>query len=81
MSALRGAVAIADDLIGAPGRWRARAALGRVAYALGDDDAAAETYAEARNLLETFAARLAPERSARLLSAPVADEILSAGSR
>ena len=80
LQALRSSVAIADDLIGAPGRWRAQAALGRVAYALGDDEAAAEAYGKARQLIETFAGTLAPERSKRFLSTPAVDEILSAAA-
>jgi class 3 adenylate cyclase/tetratricopeptide (TPR) repeat protein len=79
--ALRGAVAIADDLVGPPLRWRTRAMLGSAAYATGDDDSAATVFSEAAELIDTFAATLAPERSARLLSAPIVDEILSAGSR
>jgi hypothetical protein len=35
------AASIADELIGQPLRWQVRAALGRSAYALGDDDRAA----------------------------------------
>ena len=48
-----------------------------MSYALGDDDAAAAAYAEAGNLIESFAGTLAPARSARLLAAPVISEILS----
>jgi hypothetical protein len=69
-------VAIADDLIGSPGRWRARAALARVSYVLGDDDAAAVAYGEAGRLIETFAETLAPQRKAKFLAAPAIDEIL-----
>jgi class 3 adenylate cyclase/tetratricopeptide (TPR) repeat protein len=79
--ALRSAVAIADELIGAPGRWRARAALGQVSYALGDDDAAAVAYDEAGALIETFAGTLAPERAARFVAAPGVSEILSLAGR
>ena len=78
LAALREAVTIADELVGAPGRWRARGALGRVSYELGDDDAAGQAYAEASQLVQAFAATLSPERSARFLSAPAVDEILSA---
>ncbi|HEY3018404.1 MAG TPA: adenylate/guanylate cyclase domain-containing protein [Gaiellaceae bacterium] len=76
LEALRSAVAIADDLIGSPGRWRARAALARVSYVLGDDDAAAVAYGEAGRLIETFAETLAPQRKAKFLAAPAIDEIL-----
>ena len=81
LQSLRAAVAIADDLVGPPGRWHAQAALGAVSYALGDDDAAAAAYAEAGDLIESFAGTLAPERSARLLAAPTISEILSLAGR
>jgi class 3 adenylate cyclase/tetratricopeptide (TPR) repeat protein len=77
----RTAVTIADELIGAPGRWRAQAALGRIAYALGEDDAAAAAYEEAAQLVETFAATLAPERAARLIGAPSVSELLGLARR
>jgi tetratricopeptide (TPR) repeat protein len=77
LQSLRAAVAIADDLVGPPARWHAQAALGAVSYALGDDDAAAAAYTEARDLIESFAGTLAPARSARLLAAPAIREILS----
>lgn len=73
---LRAAVAIADDLIGPPARWHAHAALGRAAYALGEDGIAAHAYGEAAALVEEFAGTLAPERAARLLGAPAIEEIL-----
>jgi tetratricopeptide (TPR) repeat protein len=79
--ALQSAVAIADELIGAPGRWRARSALGRVAYALGDDETAAVAYDEAGALIETFAGTLAPQRAARFVAAPEISEILSLAGR
>ena len=75
----RAAVTLADDLIGPPGRWRAREALGRVSHLLGDDDAAA--YAEAGDLIESFAGTLAPSRSARFLAAPAISQILSLAGR
>ncbi len=80
--ALRSAVAIADDLVGPPARWHARAALGQVAQALGDDETAATAYKEAGSLIESFAGTLAPERAAPLVAAPPVEEILSlAGHR
>jgi class 3 adenylate cyclase/tetratricopeptide (TPR) repeat protein len=79
--ALRSAVEIADDLVGAPARWHARAALGEVSYALGDDNAAAVAYEEAASLVESFAETLAPERRVRLLAASPTDEILSLAGR
>jgi hypothetical protein len=78
LEALRAAVAIADDLVGPPARWRAREALGQVAYALGQDDIAAAAYDEAADLVETFVATLAPERSAPLLASPQVGDVLSA---
>jgi tetratricopeptide (TPR) repeat protein len=77
LTALRDAVAITDELVGAPARWRARAALGRVTYALGEDESAADAYATAADLVRTFAPTLAPERRERLLAAPEVAEILS----
>jgi hypothetical protein len=52
-----------------------------VSYALGGDDGAAAAYAEAGDLIESFAGTLAPERSARLLKAPTISEILSVAGR
>ena len=77
LAALRTAVAIADDLVGPPGRWHARVALGRVAYELGDDDEASAAYAAARELVDAFSATLAPERAATLARSPVVGEIRS----
>jgi class 3 adenylate cyclase/tetratricopeptide (TPR) repeat protein len=74
---LEAGVAVADELIGPPARWVARAALGRAAYALGDDDRAATAYGEAAELMESFASTLAPERATRLLRAPAIAEIRS----
>jgi tetratricopeptide (TPR) repeat protein len=79
MRAFDAGVAIADELIGAPGRWDARAARGRGAYALGDDTGATTAYAEATGLVEAFASALAPERATRFLHAPAIAEILSLG--
>ena len=78
LAALRTAVALADELIGPPGRWRAREALGRVSHLLGDDNTAATAYAEAGDLIESFAGTLAPSRSARFLAAPAISQILAA---
>jgi class 3 adenylate cyclase/tetratricopeptide (TPR) repeat protein len=81
LAALRAAVALTDDLIGQPGRWRARKALGRVSQLLGEDDTAAAAYAEAGDLIESFAGALAPPRSARFLATPAISEILSLAGR
>ena len=81
LASLRSAVAIADELIGPPARWQARAALGNAAYELGDDDTAAAAFTEAGNLVDAFAATLAPERSAVLLAAEPTSHILSRAGR
>jgi class 3 adenylate cyclase/tetratricopeptide (TPR) repeat protein len=78
IQALRSAVRIADELVGEPGRWDARAALGRVAYALGKDDDAAEAYRQAVALLDGFSDRLTPEHVATLAKSPVVVEIRTA---
>jgi class 3 adenylate cyclase/tetratricopeptide (TPR) repeat protein len=78
---LEAGVKVADELVGPPARWAARSALGRAAYALGDDDRAATAYLEAAGLVETFASALARERSQRLLQAPTVSEILSLAGR
>jgi len=81
LDSLRSAVVIADELVGPPARWQAQAALGQVAHAVGDDHTAGVAYDEARNLIETFAGTLAPERAAHLLAAPPVEEILSLAGR
>ncbi|HEY6605715.1 MAG TPA: adenylate/guanylate cyclase domain-containing protein [Gaiellaceae bacterium] len=77
LAALRRSVAIADELVGPPARWGARAALGNVAYAFGDDAAASEAYTTAADLIRGFGTSLAPERKEHLLGAPQVTEILS----
>ena len=82
LEALQSAVGITDELVGAPARWSARCALGRVAYEFGDDSTAATAYDEAAALIESFAETLAPQRAAHLLGAPaVADALKLAGRR
>jgi class 3 adenylate cyclase/tetratricopeptide (TPR) repeat protein len=81
LAALRSAIAIIDGLVGPSARWDARAALGQVAHAVGDDDTAEAAYDEAADLVTSFARTLAPERAERLLSAPPIEEILSAAGR
>jgi class 3 adenylate cyclase/tetratricopeptide (TPR) repeat protein len=81
LEALEAGVKVADALINPSGRWNAYAALGRSAYALGDDDRAATAYARAAEVVESFAQNLSPERSARLLAAPAIEEILTASGR
>jgi class 3 adenylate cyclase/tetratricopeptide (TPR) repeat protein len=77
LQALRSAVTIADEIFSPPARWHARAALGRTAYELGEDDVAATVYKEAGELVEAFSATLAPERAATLARSPLVDEIRS----
>jgi class 3 adenylate cyclase/tetratricopeptide (TPR) repeat protein len=77
ISELEAAVRIADELIGQPARFKARAALARAAYALGDDDSAATANAEARALVEEFVATLAPERADLVRASPVVQELFA----
>jgi class 3 adenylate cyclase/tetratricopeptide (TPR) repeat protein len=82
LAALRSAVAIADELVGAPARWQARGALGDVAYEVGDDETAEAAFTEAAVLVGEFAATLARERAAAVLGAEPVSHILSrAGKR
>jgi class 3 adenylate cyclase/tetratricopeptide (TPR) repeat protein len=81
MAALRSAVAIADELVGQPERWRARADLGEAAAALGEDDAAATAYDEAVGLVESFAATLQDDRAARFLATSQIGELLGRAGR
>jgi tetratricopeptide (TPR) repeat protein len=74
---LETAVRIADQLIGPPGRFTARAALARAAYALGDDERAATANAEARELVDGFVATLAPERADRVRMSPLVRELFA----
>jgi tetratricopeptide (TPR) repeat protein len=74
---LETAVRIADELIGQPARYRARAALARSAYALGDDDRAATATAEARELVEGFVATLGPERAELVRGSQVVRELFA----
>jgi Flp pilus assembly protein TadD len=81
VQSLRRATDIADELVGAPARWRTRAPLGRVLHEFGDDDGAAATYGEAAELIESFAATLAPERAATLRTAPEVEEVSALAGR
>jgi class 3 adenylate cyclase/tetratricopeptide (TPR) repeat protein len=81
LQTLRSAVALADELVGPPARWRARATLGKVLYELGEDDGAALAYHEARELVDGFVATLAPERAAKLSAAPDVEEIVALAGR
>jgi len=66
LTELETAVGIADELIGQPIRYGARATLARAAYALGDDARAARATSEARTLVDEFVATLSPERADRV---------------
>ena len=78
LATLRSAVEITDRIVSPYARWNARAALGRVAYAVGRDDEAKAAYGEAREIVDTFGAGLAPQRAATLAKSPVVQEIRSA---
>ena len=79
LRALRGAVKLADELVGPPARWDARAALGRVGVLARRRRPRWSAYGEAGRLVDAFAADLAPERAAQLARAPVIEEIRAAG--
>ena len=79
LEALRSAVTIADELVGAPARWQARGALGDVAYEIGDDETAEAAFREAAALVSDFAANLLPERAAAVLGAEPVTHILARG--
>jgi len=78
LASLRSASQLTERIVSPYARWNALAALGRTAYALGRDDDAAAAYAEARAVVDTFGASLAPERADTLASSPVVQEIRSA---
>jgi class 3 adenylate cyclase/tetratricopeptide (TPR) repeat protein len=71
------AVRLADELIGPPGRYAARAALARTAYELGDDERAATATAEAQALVDDFTATLAPQRAELVRASPVVRELFA----
>jgi class 3 adenylate cyclase/tetratricopeptide (TPR) repeat protein len=77
---LEAAVAGADRLGTPILRWQHRVALGRTRYATGDDDGAATAYAEAADVIRTYAATLTPEHAASFLGAePVRQALATAG--
>lgn len=77
LAELESAARIADELIGPPARFKARAALARAAYALGDDERAAAANVEARVLVDDFVASLAPERADQVRASPVVQELFA----
>ena len=79
LAELRHAVAISDRLVNPPGRWHARAALAHGLRASGDEEAGHRAATEAGEIVVGFAATLAPQRSATLLTAPPVRELLDSG--
>ena len=75
---LQRAVGIADLLVNPPGRWQSRAALARCLEATGDDAGADAAAREAREIVTSFAATLAPQRATTLLGAPAVSELVEA---
>jgi class 3 adenylate cyclase/tetratricopeptide (TPR) repeat protein len=71
------AVRLADELIGPPARFTARAALARTAHELGDDERAGAATTEARGLVEDFVMTLAPERVDLVRASPVVSELFA----
>jgi class 3 adenylate cyclase/tetratricopeptide (TPR) repeat protein len=69
------------DALGTPGlRWQHRVTLGRNRYETGDDDGAATAYAEAADVIRTYAATLTPEHATSFLGAePVREALATAG--
>ena len=59
-------------------RWQARAALGRAAYALGEDEAAERAWTETASLVQDFATTLSDARRDRFLRAPQVEALLRA---
>jgi class 3 adenylate cyclase/tetratricopeptide (TPR) repeat protein len=78
LESLQGAIPIADALVGPPARWQARAALGRAAYALGEDEAAERAWTETASLVQDFATTLSDARRDRFLRAPQVEALLRA---
>jgi class 3 adenylate cyclase/tetratricopeptide (TPR) repeat protein len=80
LESLQAAVPIADALVGPPARWRARAALGQAAYALGDDETSERAWQEAASLVRDFADTLSAERRSRFLGTPQVESLLRANA-
>ena len=76
MRTLHSAVAVADELVGQPRRWQARAALGRVAYEFGEDDIASSAYEQAEGSSTPSRRRSYRSGPARLQADPEVEEIL-----
>lgn len=81
LAELRLATDLADQLGSPTARWQIRSVLGRARYATGDDDGAATAYAEAADVIRTYAANLTPEHADGYLQAePVREVLKLAGS-
>jgi class 3 adenylate cyclase/tetratricopeptide (TPR) repeat protein len=78
LATLRSAVKIADGIVSPFARWNARAVLGRIAHELGRDEEAGDAYLQAREIVDSFSASLAPQRADALAKSPVVQEIRSA---
>lgn len=70
------AVRDADRLGSPPGRWKTRAALGRVLYATGRDAEAERTFREASDVIHDVARGLSSERAERFLGAAPVLEVV-----
>ena len=75
---LRAAVELADALGSPPGRWLARASLGRTLAATASDDDAGAAFDEAATIVREFASTLASERAERFLDADPIRDLLRA---
>jgi Flp pilus assembly protein TadD len=75
---LQTAVRDADQLGSPPGRWKARAALGRALHAVGRDDETERAFREASAVIRDVAESLSGERGERFLNAVPVVEVLKA---
>jgi tetratricopeptide (TPR) repeat protein len=73
---LKLAVEQADRLDNPLLRWRARGALGKSFYGIGDDGGAERAFTEASTIIQEVASGLAAERSTRYLDAEPVREVL-----
>jgi class 3 adenylate cyclase/tetratricopeptide (TPR) repeat protein len=81
VASLKVTIEKADRLDSPPLRWRARAAAGKSLYATGDDNGAAQAFAEASTIVNDVAAALTPQRSARFLAVESIREVLNASTK
>jgi class 3 adenylate cyclase/tetratricopeptide (TPR) repeat protein len=78
---LKLAVEQADRLDSPPLRWRARGALVKSLYAVGDDRGAERAFGEASKIIREVAEGLAPERSTRYLDAEPVRDVLGGNTK